>query len=190
MKTQFIRFGLVALVALTLACNGSDLTKSASPVALLVTNTQTLQHIDIAGGTNCDKEWGTIQLQAILKNPNDASANQTLNQVRIKSYQVTYQRTDGGKTIPQPYVRTMDALLTPGGAASGGDFIVLAPGSFTQAPFAALLPNNGGKDPDTGKAFVQMDIIVEVFGETLAGEKVSGSTRFPIDFCYNCGGCA
>jgi hypothetical protein len=35
-----------------------------------------------------------------------------------------------------------------------------------------------------------MDVLVELFGETLAGERVSGSTRFPLDFCYNCGGCA
>lgn len=190
MKTQWIRFGVVTLVALTLACNGSDITKTASPVALLVTNTQTLQHIDIGGGTNCDQEAGTILMQAILKNPNNVSPNQTLNQVRIKSYQVSYQRTDGGKTIPQPFVRTMDALITAGAGATGGKFIILQPDALLQAPFAALYPNNGGKDPDTGKAFIQMDVIVDVFGETLAGEKVSGSTRMPFTFCYNCGGCA
>jgi hypothetical protein len=34
-----------------------------------------------------------------------------------------------------------------------------------------------------------MDVIIEVFGQTIAGENVSGSTRFPIDFCYHCQGC-
>jgi hypothetical protein len=35
-----------------------------------------------------------------------------------------------------------------------------------------------------------MDVIVEIFGQTLAGENVSGSTRFPLDFCFHCGGCS
>ena len=63
------------------------------------------------------------------------------------------------------------------------------PGAFDQAPFAALLPQNGSRDPETGKPFVQMDIIIEVFGETLAGERVSGSARSPLTFCFHCGGC-
>ncbi len=190
MKTrQWIRFGLAALV-LTLGCSGNDLTKSSSPVALIVTNTQTLQHIDITGGKNCDQLWGTILMQAVIKNPNSGSTNLQFTQIHVTSYQVTYQRTDGGKLIPQPYVRAMDTLLTAGGAAAGSNFIVLLPDAYSQAPFAALRPNNGGVDPDTGKAFVQMNIIVDVFGETIAGDKVAGSTRFPVDFCYNCGGCS
>jgi hypothetical protein len=35
-----------------------------------------------------------------------------------------------------------------------------------------------------------MDIILEVFGSTMAGERVSGSTRIPLDFCFDCAGCA
>jgi hypothetical protein len=34
-----------------------------------------------------------------------------------------------------------------------------------------------------------MDLILEIFGETLAGERVSGSTRLTVDFCVSCGGC-
>lgn len=200
MKTKnWIRFGLAVLV-LTIGCSGNDLTKSASPVALIVSNTQILQHVDITGGTNCEKDLGTILMQAIAKNatgstgstvpPVGPTPNTTFNQVRVFRYQVSYARTDGGKLVPAPYVRSMDTLLTVGGSASGSKFILMAPDGFLQAPFAALFPNNGGRDPDTGKAFVQMDIIVEIFGQTLAGENVSGSTRFPVDFCYNCGGCS
>src|SRR5205823_4032523 len=66
----------------------------------------------------------------------------------------------------------------------------LQPDALTQAPFAALLPQNGGRDPQTGRPVVQMDIILDVFGSTLAGERVSGSTRIPLDFCFDCAGCA
>ena len=43
---------------------------------------------------------------------------------------------------------------------------------------------------ETGRPIVGLDVVVEVFGETLAGERVSGSTRFPLDFCFDCGGCS
>jgi hypothetical protein len=59
-----------------------------------------------------------------------------------------------------------------------------------QAPFAALQPVNGGRDPETGKAFVKLEIILTIFGQTLAGERVSGTTRIPLDFCFACNGCA
>lgn len=189
MKTkQWIRFVLAGMV-LMLGCNGNDLTKSASPVALIVTNTPTFKQVDIVGGAGCNQDFGTIQMQLIAKN--STLTNTTFNQVQITKYQVSYQRTDGGKLVPAPYARSMDTLLQVGGSATAIKPIALiAAAAYLQAPFAALYPNNGGVDPDTGKAFVQMDIIVEVFGQTLAGENVSGSTRFPMDFCYNCGGCS
>jgi hypothetical protein len=200
MKTkQWIRFVLAGMV-LMLGCNSNDLTKSASPVALIVSNTMTFKQVDIAGGAGCGLDWGAIQMQAVDKNtwhgpvtpPVGPPPNTTFNQVRVTRYQVSYQRTDGGKLVPAPYVRSMDTLLQVGGSPIPITPIALfnTVAVYQQAPFAALFPNNGGIDPDTGKAFVQMDIIVDVFGQTLAGESVSGSTRFPMDFCYNCNGCS
>jgi hypothetical protein len=66
---------------------------------------------------------------------------------------------------------------------------VVEPDALTLAPFAALLPQNGGRDPVTGRPFVKLDVIVEIFGETLGGDRVYDATRFPLDFCYDCGGC-
>src|SRR4029077_16702522 len=31
--------------------------------------------------------------------------------------------------------------------------------------------------------------VLTVFGQTLAGERVQGSATFPVNFCFNCGGC-
>jgi len=104
---------------------------------------------------------------------------------------VSYVRTDGGKVVPPSFVRSISALLTAGGGIQTvSNFIVFDAGAFSQAPFPALLTQNGGVDPETGRRSVQMDVIVEVFGQTLAGENVSGSTRFPLTFCFDCGGCA
>jgi hypothetical protein len=193
MKTKnWIRVGLVgtAIVALV-GCNGNDLTRSASPVALIASTTQTLHTIDlVTGATGCNQSIGTINLQAVIKNPASGSTNSTFEQVRVTSYQVSYVRTDGGKQVPASFVMSMDVLLTPGGSPSATSFVAFTTDAVTQAPFAALLPSNGGRDPDTGRATVSMDLIVTIFGETLAGDKVSAQTRSPLTFCFNCGGCS
>jgi len=88
-------------------------------------------------------------------------------------------------------VRTIDTLLTPGGAPSSSTkFQLFELDSLLHAPFQSLFPNNGGRDPETGRPIVALVVTVEVFGETLAGERVSGSTSFPLDFCFDCGGCS
>jgi hypothetical protein len=178
-----------AVAAVGLAGCSNDLSRNAAPVELIVTNSQNLQVIDLNGGTRCDETIATVNLQAVLKNSNQIS-DQTFNQVRITRYRVSYVRTDGGKIVPAPFVRSIDNLLTPGGAPSSvSNFQAFEVDAVLHAPFQALFPNNGGRDPETGRPVVSMDAILEVFGETLAGEKVSGTTRVPLDFCYQCGGC-
>ena len=179
---------LVALAATS--CNTSDFERDTSPVALIVTNTTLINTIDILGGTGCGTNTGTINLQTIIKNPTtitDVPINPAFNDVRITRYRVSYQRTDGGTLVPASYVNSIDILITPGSTGTG-TFIVFRTDAFSQAPLAALVSGTG-RDPETNRPVVRMDVIVDVFGQTLAGENVSGSTRFPLSFCANCGGC-
>ncbi len=182
---------IAILMVVVAGCSGNEAAKTSAPVELIVTNSQTISQIDIApGATNCNQTIGTIEMKSILKNPTQIS-DQRFNDVRVTSYRVSYVRTDGGKQVPTPFVRTIDTLITTGGTVTNlTNFLVLTSDALSQAPFAALQTQNGGRDPETGRPFVNMDVTVDLFGETLAGEKVSGSTRFPLDFCFNCGGCA
>ena len=190
-----VRVALMVVVAVAAFSCSNEFSRSSSPVELVVTNSQAFQQIDLngngsSGNTNCNEDLGTISVQALLKAPN-ANVDQRFNDVRITRYRVSYVRTDGGTQVPAPFVRSIDMLVTADAAPSSvSKFIILTGDSLTQAPFASLLPNNGGRDPETGRATVRMDVVVELFGATLAGTNVSGSTRFPLDFCFNCGGCA
>lgn len=172
----------------------SDIGKQDGPVQLLVDNKQTLHRVDLeAGAAGCDVSIATVNLRSLLLQGGLSTipTDNRFNDIQLTSYRVSYARTDGGKLIPESFVRSISGTLTPGGASTSlTNFQGFAPGAITQAPFAALLPQNGGRDPETGKAFVSMNIILEVFGQTLAGERVSGSTQIPVDFCYHCGGCA
>lgn len=174
-----------ALAAAVFGCSG-ELTDSGAPVELIVTNAQTVSQIDLAGGTGCTGSIGEIKMQVIPKN---TAVSGSFTQVRITRYRVSYQRTDGGRQVPFSFVRSTDQLLEVGGSASLSQFVILEGDAVNHAPFVALLPVNGGRDPETGRPVVKMDVIVEVFGETIGGDRVFDATRFPLDFCFNCGGC-
>ena len=187
----WIRIAALGAV-LSLAACSSEISKSAAPVELVATNTQVLNKIDIlTGAQNCNQPVGTIELQALIKNPSSGSTNTTFEQVKLTSYTVTYARTDGGKQVPASFTRPISGLLTPGGGATSlNNFLILTPEALLVAPFAALQPQNGGRDPDTLSSTIHMNVTVTVFGQTLAGDNVAASTAFPLDFCYNCNGCA
>lgn len=189
MTRKVISLGAVALAAVVLAGCSSELTDNAAPVELVVTNTQRIHQLDLAPNDDpdCEENIGTINMQVFAKR-DGVSSNFT--QVRVTRYRVSYQRTDGGRQIPAPFVRSMDTLVGVGETGSLTQFVILEASAVNQAPFAALLPQNGGRDPETGQRTVKMDVIVELFGETLGGDNVYDATRFPLDFCYDCGGCA
>lgn len=183
---------LVAAVAtFGFSCSSNEITQSASPVELIVSNTQILNVIDLEGDPpgdtelDCTKDVATISLQTRLKNPVEGQ-NQTFNDVKVTRYRVSYVRTDGGTLVPPPFVRSVDILLTPQ-SQSGGEFQLFQTDVFTQAPFAGFLLN--GRDVETNRPFMRMDVIMDFFGETLAGSNVEGRTRMTLEFCANCGGC-
>ena len=175
-----------------LSCN--SVARESAPVELVVSGTQNLNQIDLLpGAPGCATSLGTVEMRVLLlQNQNDPvrPTNNTFNDVKLDRYQVTYLRTDGGTLVPPSFVRSTAQVLLAGGAATSlSDFIAFETNALNLAPFAALLPQNGSRDPETGLTFVKMDIILTIYGQTLAGERVQGSARFPVNFCFNCGGC-
>ena len=177
------------------ACN--DINRQEAPVALVVTNTQNLSRLDLAGdvtgSTKCQETIATVHMTSVLlenptTNPNVTQAD--LNTIKVDRYRVSYVRVDGGHLVPAPFVRSISTTVGVGSTAEGTNFVAFEPNAVFNAPFAALLPQNGGRDPETGRSVITMDAVLEVFGTTLAGERVAGNTRMTIDFCFSCGGCA
>ena len=182
----------LALAVAVLGCNG-ELNEGAAPVELVATTTQNLQLLDLdptiaAVDPDCDENVGTVNLQVLSKGRTDLTG--PANQVRVTRYRVSYQRRDGGRLVPAPFVRPMDTLIGVGGTSGLSEFVVVEPDAINLAPFAALQPQNGGRDPDTNRSIIEMDVIMEFFGETLGGDNVYDATRFPLDFCFGCGGCS
>ena len=181
-----------AVLAGLLALSCSETNRQRSPVSVILSTAQTLNVLDLVGGTGCEQNIGTITIQTkTVQNAANSGegVNNSLNGVRLTRYRVSYSRTDGGKLVPAPFVRGMDVFIDPGSTSDLTTFLVLEPDARSMAPFVALQPENGGRDPETGRPFVGLQVNFEVFGETLAGENVTGSTQFPLDFCFSCGGC-
>lgn len=191
-KQRVIRTVSLALLGVSmLTCN--EINKQSSPVRLVVSNTQILHKVDLAGGLGCDKNLATVTIEARLlrQSTTNLPTDIRFDDVRIDRYRVSYVRTDGGHLVPASFVRSMSSLITVnGGGQPLSSFLAVESTALNAAPFAALLPANGGRDPETGRSIVTMDLILEVFGQTLAGEAVSGSTRMTVDFCVQCGGCS
>ena len=168
----------------------NELHRTAAPVELIVTNTQNLQVIDLqSGAVGCTGLITQVIFRNLVKDPL-TTVDQRFNDVRITRYRVSYVRTDGGTLVPAPFVRSIDILVPVGGTVPGlGTFQLFQSDAVFQQPFVALLPQNGGRDPETGRTVVRMDVVMEFFGETLAGANVAGRTRVPLDFCFACGGC-
>lgn len=179
--------GVVVMGALlALAASGcNEANRNTSPVEMVASATVLQSSVDIASPPAANA-LATVLLSTFIKNT--APANPTdprFLDVRITAYRVSYIRTDGGTLVPQPFTVSSGQVIPSGSANVPLDnFQAFQPGALSQAPFAALLPNNGGVDPQTGRRNVGMDVRVEVFGETLSGQNVYATTRFPVTFTY------
>lgn len=175
---------LVVASLLGLASCGSDINKSGAPIELVASFDQQVLVYDWAPTTGCTVGVGTLSLQSVIKTQN---ADQRFLGVKLSTVRITYKRTDGGTVVPPTYVQALSGTIDAGGSGDVSGFLLYDPNALRQAPFVALLPENGGRDPETGKAAITIETKIEVFGETLAGDKVTTDTRFPISFCYGCG---
>lgn len=175
---------LVALSALglgLLAAGCNEANRNQSPVELVASTVQERLLIDFANPAAGN--LGTIQIRAI---PKGGTISQYMD-VRLINYRVSYRRTDGGTQVPASFIRSTSGIIPVGGAAQSlNDFTVLQSEALNQAPFAALLPQNGGRDPETGNSVVKMEAFVEIFGETLGGERVRAAVTIPLWFCVGC----
>lgn len=183
MKRHFKRTAtIVTVLATALAIGCSEANRSEAPVQLIGTTNQDVLLIDLLNPPQ--QALGTILLSAI---ETGTTSDSRFNDVRLINYRVSYERTDGGTQVPAPFVRTTSGTIPVGGTASAvNNITIFTSEQLNQAPFVALLPQNGGRDPQTGQPVVKMNAVVDIFGETMAGKRVSTRVRIPLWFCAGC----
>lgn len=187
MKTNGIKklmaLATMLVAGLILSCEGTA--NEPAPVDLIASWDEPIHVLDF-NDPECPG-LGTITLRAISK---FTGGNSAFLDVHLRAYRVSYRRRDGGTLVPASFTRTVSMIIPGGGGATElGSFLAFEPGAINQAPFAALFPINGGIDPETGKRSIDMDLIIDFYGETLSGEEVSARAQTAITFCAGCGGC-
>jgi hypothetical protein len=187
MKTNGIKrlmaLATMLVAGLILSCEGAA--NEPAPVDLVASWEDPIHVLDF-NDPECPG-LGLISLRAI---PKVTASNPALLDVQLKAYRVSYRRRDGGTLVPASFTRTVSMVIPGGGAATPlGSFLAFQPGALNQAPFAALFPINGGIDPETGARSIDMDLIIDFYGETLSGEEVTARAQTAITFCAGCGGC-
>ncbi len=175
---------LAAGVLLGMGSCTNDINENGAPVELVATFESKVLVADLGDSTCAETGLGTLNLSTVIKR---TDADPRFLDVKLTTARISYKRIDGGTVVPATFVQPMSGLIAGGGTGSASGFLVFEAGAFSKAPFVSLLPVNGGRDPETGKTSVGIEINIEVFGETLAGDKVSASTRFPLTICIGCG---
>src|SRR5262245_39878177 len=110
----------VALAAAILA-GCSDINRQNGPVQLIVTISQIISTIDVeSGAAGCDTSLGTVNLRSLFLQGGNSTipSDDRFNDVQLRSYRVTYVRTDGGHQVPEPFVKTISGTLTSGSSTS------------------------------------------------------------------------
>src|SRR5437764_14496520 len=112
------KLALIAAIALPsvafLSCN--SVARESAPVLLVVNGTQILNQVDLQfGAAGCATSLGTVQIGIqLLQNQLDPThpTRNELNDVKLDRYQISYQRTDGGKLVPPGFVRSTSQVLS------------------------------------------------------------------------------
>ena len=182
-KKSLVVAGALLVMLTGISC--SDINEDTSPIELILVQQQDILVLDL-NDPQCGAEGlGQLNVTSLIKR-SDVTDSRFLD-VRLEQMRISYRRNDGGTVVPATFVQSISGFLAGGGTADLSDFFVFESGAFSRAPFVALLPSNGGRDPETGRNTVGLDVVIEVFGETLSGEDVAGSTRFPLTICRGCG---
>ena len=115
-----------------------------------------------------------ITVANVVKDPTGTTS--TLMNVEMQSYEVTYERLDGGTSVPPKLVEYIFGI-----APVNGNY-VLDNGPFMRAEQFNTNPllnlGNTGVDGETGSRSIRLRVGIRFFGHTLSGDAVDSATAY------------
>ena len=114
---------------------------------------------------------GRMSIRSQAKSPIGELSPQ--QDVTLTEWVVTPSRSDGG-TKASPQWRNFYTVYVPaGGSANLENYRIFPAEYYRQQPLLFLFPENGGFCPETGQPYIRQRLNVEVFGQTVAGRRIS-----------------
>jgi hypothetical protein len=183
MKTN--RLVLVAFCSLAAGlmagCTGSNHSADTdAPVYLTVDITE--GPADVAVNQGVDVDIPSMTFKSNAKAPGGSLSQQ--DDVVLDEWVVTFRRTDGGTAVSPEWRNYYNVYVPNGGTTSLSNYRIMPVEYLSQAPLNQLFPANGGFDKETGKDNIRQELIISVYGKTIAGKKVSLTFPVTIRFYY------
>jgi len=175
------RIGLAALLAIAiLGCGGNHSADTEAPVFISVDITEGVADVDIS--VPVDVVIAGMTLTSNSKSP-DATLSQQQD-VILNEWVITPERSDGG-SVASPQWRNFYTVYVPaGGNATLENYRIFPSDFFHEMPLSQLFPENGGFDAETGRRNIRQRLKVEVFGKTVAGQRLSVRFDVGVNFFY------
>lgn len=112
---------------------------------------------------------GTITIRSVAKDPSGTTSS--LQDVELRSYEVTYRRRDTGTRVPPPIVQGIFGVVPVNGTADFTNLTYLLTSQLANQPLRDL--RDFGVDRETGTAVVVLDVSMRFFGRTLSGDEIA-----------------
>jgi hypothetical protein len=183
---KYARFPMAIVVALGLLAvagcsSGNHVSDSEAEVFLSPDITQ--GHADVNVNTQVDVTIPSMTINSHFKSAGSAPAGNQAD-VTLTEWVVTPSRSDGG-TVASPSWRNYYSVYVPqGGSANLQNYRIFPAEYFRLAPLNQLFPENGGVDKETGKTNIRQRLDIAVYGQTVAGKKVSVTFSVDVNFFY------
>jgi hypothetical protein len=178
-KTATVLIGLVSLLAVVGCSAKTD--KTGGSVYIYVSTIPV-----VPGGVSVNASTGFLTIDSIniQSRPKDPTATTSdLQNVELRTVEVTYSRVDGGTRVPTSLVRGIFGVVPVDGILTINNLAVVTPDQFDNPPLSDLLFANGGFDSETGKQNITLQLTMRFFGRTLAGDDVAtDSIHFDVVF--------
>lgn len=176
MRRQFAVLPLFLLVALLVAGCRSRTERSEGSVLLSVSHFDGLP-LSVSVSTTTIAQIGTLTLR---NTPKIASPTSALQDIEMRSYEVTYERLDSGRRLPPVLVEGLFGIVGVNGTSDFNNLAFMRPDQLGNPPLSDL--RRTGVDSETGSRVIPLRITLRFFGRTVAGDDIASEpASFNID---------
>ena len=163
---------VLALAASSLACN-SRTDESESGVVLTIA---AFDELPVRASVNLVDfvQVGELTLENRPANPTAPTSN--LQDIELRSYEVTFTRADRGTRVPPAKVAGIFGNVPVNGEDRIVDLPILTRDQMRNPPLSDLLFVNGGLDAETRSNTILLNCRIRFFGRTISGDNVASNT--------------
>lgn len=123
---------------------------------------------------------GSLTLRNVAKDPSPTAPTSALQDIEIRSYEVTFRRRDSGTRVPPPFVQGLFGVVRVNSDLIVNNLNFLLISQVAEQPLRDL--RDFGVDRETGTTVVALDVSMRFFGRTLSGDDVASEpATFTID---------